>query len=64
MTEHEKAKEECCPHCGKEMIMADLPYCQACGIADSCCPTCRELLPLKKRVCAQCAADIDEEMAK
>ena len=64
MTEKEEAKQECCPDCGKEMIKADLPYCQACGIIDSCCPTCRELLPSTRKVCPHCGADIQEERAK
>jgi RNA polymerase subunit RPABC4/transcription elongation factor Spt4 len=61
MSEQEQAKQECCPHCGKDMIKADLPYCQACGITDSCCPTCREFMPPNRKVCPQCGTDVGKK---
>jgi hypothetical protein len=60
VTEQEEGKQECCPDCGKDLIKADLPYCQACGIIDSCCPQCRESLPGSRKVCPHCGADIQE----
>lgn len=64
MTEQKEGKQECCPHCGKEMIETDLPYCKACGITNSCCPTCRELLTGNIKVCPQCGAEKQEEIVE
>ena len=58
MTDQENVSRESCPKCGEKMVKTDSPYCQACGIIDSCCPTCRESLSPSIKVCPHCGADI------
>jgi len=60
----EERRQVCCPYCDMEMISVDLPYCQACGITTLSCPKCSESVPRNSKVCPQCGADIQEEVAK
>ncbi len=54
----EKGKHLCCPYCDGEIMRADLPYCQACGVTIFYCPQCRKALPRDKKVCPHCGAEI------
>ncbi len=54
----EEKKHLCCPYCDEEIMKADLPYCQTCGITIFYCPQCRKSLPRDKKVCPHCGAEI------
>jgi len=56
--QEEKRKQLCCPYCDEEMITADSPYCQACGVTIFNCPKCRQPLPRDNRVCPHCGAEV------
>jgi predicted amidophosphoribosyltransferase len=56
--EKEKQKQPFCPYCEEEIMAADFPYCQACGVTIFCCPKCRKPLPRDNKVCPHCGADI------
>ena len=59
MTEQKGAKERCfCPYCDEEIMKADLPFCQVCGVEVFYCPECRKPLPRDKRECPHCGAAI------
>ncbi len=60
----EDRKHVFCPYCEEEILKADSPYCQTCGITIFYCPTCRKPLPRDNKVCPDCGADIREEAAK
>ncbi len=59
MTE-QKEEKKClfCPYCDVEIIRADSPYCQTCGVTIFYCPQCRKPLPRDKKVCPHCGAGI------
>ena len=59
MTEPKEGKK-ClsCPYCDEEIIRADSPYCQACGITIFYCPQCRKPLPRDSKICSHCGAEI------
>ena len=60
----EREKEEVhrfCPYCDEEIMVADFPYCQACGVTIFYCPICRESVPRDNRVCPHCGAEIKGE---
>ena len=54
----EKKKQLFCPYCDEELMMADLPYCKACGVSIFYCPECRKPLPRDKKSCPHCGAEI------
>mgnify|MGYP001040346329 CR=1 FL=1 len=56
----EKKEPIYCPYCEAEIIEANLPLCQACGVTIFYCPKCRKPFPRDKRVCPHCGADIRE----
>ncbi|MBA7473201.1 hypothetical protein ES707_08536 [subsurface metagenome] len=59
MTEQkEKTGHLFCPYCEKEIMAANFPYCQACGVTMFCCPKCRKPLPRDNKVCPHCGAEI------
>jgi len=59
MTEQKEEKKHLfCPYCDGEIMKADLPYCQACGVTMFYCPSCRKPLPRDKKVCPHCGAGI------
>ncbi len=59
MTDQKATKEHCvCPYCDEEIMKANLPCCQACGITIFYCSECREPLPREKRVCPHCGAEV------
>jgi predicted RNA-binding Zn-ribbon protein involved in translation (DUF1610 family) len=61
MTEQkEKGEHFFCPYCDEEIMRADLPYCQACGVTIFYCPQCRKALPRDKKVCPHCGAEIKD----
>ena len=65
MTEQKEEKKYLfCPYCDEEIMKADLPYCQACGITIFYCPECREPLPRDNKVCPHCGADIRGEVSE
>jgi len=54
----EEKKRLFCPYCDEEMMVADLPYCQACQITLFYCPKCRKPLSRDNKVCPHCGAEI------
>jgi predicted RNA-binding Zn-ribbon protein involved in translation (DUF1610 family) len=56
--EKEKEKPPFCPYCEEEIMAADFPYCQACGVTIFYCPKCRKPLPRDNTLCPHCGADI------
>ena len=54
----EKKKHLFCPYCDEELMAADFPYCQACGLTIFYCPRCRKPVPRENRVCPYCGAEI------
>ena len=59
MTEQKEEKKHLfCPYCDEEVMAADSPYCQACGVTIFYCPKCRKPLPRESRVCPRCGAEI------
>jgi len=62
MTEPKEKKEHrFCPYCDEEMMKADLPYCQLCGVSVFYCPGCRKPVSRENRVCPHCGAEIKGE---
>jgi len=62
MTESKEKKERrYCPYCDEEMMEADLPYCQICGVSVFYCPGCSEPVARENRVCPHCGAEIKGE---
>ena len=59
----EKREQVSCPYCDGEVMKADLPYCQACGVTIFYCPQCRKPLSRDKKVCPHCGAEIKGEIA-
>lgn len=64
MTERRERRQLYCPYCDEEIMKADLPYCQACGLTIFYCPQCRKSLPRENEVCPHCGADIRTEAIK
>ena len=64
MTERRERRQLYCPYCDEEIMKADLPYCQACGLTIFYCPQCRKSLPRENQVCPHCGADIRTEAIK
>ena len=60
----EEKKHLSCPYCDEEIMRADFPYCQACGVTIFYCPQCRKPLPRENRVCPHCGADIRGEVSE
>ena len=59
MAEHKEKREHLfCPYCDEEIMKADLPYCQACGLTIFYCPRCRRPVNRDKKVCPHCGAEI------
>jgi len=59
MAEQKERREHClCPYCNEEIMKADLPFCQACGITIFYCPKCRKSLPRENKVCPHCGTEI------
>lgn len=59
MTEQKGERERClCPYCDEEIMAADLPNCQVCGITTFYCPKCLKPLPRDNKVCPHCGAKI------
>ena len=59
MTEQKEEKKHLfCPYCDVEVMAADFPYCQACGITIFYCPECQKPLPRDNKVCPHCGARI------
>ncbi len=52
-----------CPYCDGEMMKADLPYCQVCGLKVFYCPKCGKPVGRAERVCSSCGAEIKGEEA-
>ena len=62
MTEQkEEEKHLFCPYCDEEIIKADLPWCQACGITIFYCPECRGTVSRDNRVCPHCGTEMRGE---
>ena len=54
-----KGKEpHACPFCDEEMVAADLPYCQVCGVRVFLCPQCKKPVTRDKETCPSCGARI------
>ncbi len=64
MKERGEKKRLFCPYCDEEIMKADAPYCQACGITIFYCPKCRKPLSRDNKVCPNCGADIRGEAAE
>ena len=56
-----KEKRLFCPYCDEEIMEADLPYCQVCGVTVLYCPKCRKPVPRDKNICPHCGAEIKGE---
>jgi predicted amidophosphoribosyltransferase len=57
----EKKEHRFCPYCDEEIMKADLPYCQACGLEIFYCPKCRKPVNRDNMVCPHCGAEIKGE---
>ena len=51
-----------CPCCDEEIMEANLPYCQACGINVLYCPKCQKPFHRENKVCPHCGAEIRAEV--
>ncbi|MFH0941605.1 MAG: Fe-S cluster assembly scaffold protein NifU [Chloroflexota bacterium] len=51
-------KAHVCPFCDGEIIGADLPYCQACGVKVFLCPQCHQPVARDASECPKCGAEI------
>ena len=54
-----KQKHQYCPYCDAEIMKANFPYCQSCGVTIFYCPKCRKAVPRDKKVCPSCGAVIE-----
>jgi predicted RNA-binding Zn-ribbon protein involved in translation (DUF1610 family) len=52
-----------CPYCDEEIMKAEFPYCQSCGVTIFYCPKCRKTVARDKRICPHCGAEIKGEKA-
>ncbi len=57
----EEKKHLFCPFCNEEIMKADLPFCQACGLKMFYCPKCGKPLNRDIRVCPHCGTEIKGE---
>jgi hypothetical protein len=65
MKESKESKEmvrKCfCPYCDEEIILAELPYCQPCGVTLRYCRHCQIAVPREAEVCPQCGGKLEEK---
>jgi predicted RNA-binding Zn-ribbon protein involved in translation (DUF1610 family) len=47
-----------CPYCDEEIMKAEFPYCQGCGVTIFYCPKCRQPVARDKKICPHCGAEI------
>jgi hypothetical protein len=48
-----------CPYCEEELVMANVPFCQACSITFYQCPTCQvTVLDREATSCPKCGAPL------
>ncbi|MFC2034847.1 Fe-S cluster assembly scaffold protein NifU [Chloroflexota bacterium] len=59
MTKQKEKKGHCyCPHCDKELMSANSPFCQECKTTVFYCPECQKPLPPDNKLCSHCGAKI------
>ena len=63
MKESKESKEmvrKClCPYCEEEIILAELPYCQPCGVTLRYCHHCQIAVPREAKVCPECGVKLE-----
>jgi len=57
-------KSRYCPYCDAKIDEAVLSVCKACEVEVFSCPKCHEAVPRDEKVCPNCGANIQEEIAK
>jgi len=50
-----------CPFCDGEIMEADFPYCQVCGVKALLCPQCKQPVAKDEKSCPGCGAAIGME---
>ena len=50
------SKAHACPFCDGEIMEADLPYCQLCGVKMLLCPQCKQPVAKEASKCPNCGA--------
>ena len=58
MAKQKEGKHLYCPYCDEKIIVADFPYCKACGVTIFYCPKCHKPTPSDKKVCSYCGAEL------
>jgi endogenous inhibitor of DNA gyrase (YacG/DUF329 family) len=47
-----------CPYCDEEVMEAEFPFCQLCGVNILYCPECHKPVSRESKVCPECGAEI------
>ena len=55
----EKERRPVCPYCEEEILMAEFPYCQPCGVSLRYCVKCQIVVVREATVCPQCGGELE-----
>ena len=55
----ERKKKRICPYCEEEILAADLPFCQPCGVTLLYCTKCETAVVREAKVCPQCGGELE-----
>lgn len=54
----ERGKKRFCPYCEGEILTAEFPYCQPCGVTLRYCARCQIAVIREAMVCPQCGGEL------
>ncbi len=54
----EKERRRFCPYCEGEILIAEFPYCQPCGVTLRYCVRCQISVVREAEVCPQCGGEL------
>ena len=64
----DKAKKELtclCPYCEEELVIAECPFCQACGSVINYCASCEMVVvEIEATICPECGAPLKKGRKK
>ncbi|OGO02538.1 MAG: hypothetical protein A2Y91_01435 [Chloroflexi bacterium RBG_13_54_8] len=55
----EKGKKPVCPYCEVEVVSAEFPFCQPCGVTLHYCVTCRAAVAREAETCPVCGGELE-----
>ena len=55
----EKERRRVCPYCEEEILIAEFPVCQPCGVSLHYCTKCQIVVEREAETCPQCGGELE-----